>query len=709
MRSNSFRKGTSKIRTELLKNFFVVAFILFSIGLILIGRLVILSADQEPTKSKTAKIKNIKNLEFKGSILSSNLSVLSMSQVRYKLSMDMTQYQEDDFESQLKSLSRDLSSIVKNKSEDLYYKELIDAKSKQKQYHRLVSFLVDNITYNQIKDANPFFNLGRYKSGIIVEEVYERVYPFGNLAKTTIGYSDDKHKKIGIESAYEKYLLNLRYKMLQQNNLLQVKKPTNANEAGLWLFTTEFLRNNNKGVQDLVSTINSDLQELAQEELLKKLKQTKAQFGTLVLMEVKTGKIRALVNLNKINEKNEYSEYVDFAITKRFEPGSTMKLISYLIGFELGYFKLYERIDTGEEGYFQFKNAKIRESDKKAMGRITTEEAFERSSNIFISKLMLKHFDTPEKEKKFYQALKKLGLDKKLGMNIPFEATPEFHDYKSKKWSSYSKLWNSFGYEYSLSPLHLLAIYNAIANDGVMIKPQLIEAIQYLDTTVKVFPIEILNEELASKSTIKTLQSLLRGVVLNGTGQRINLSSISLAGKTGTSLVYNKAQKGYGTIDSRQYRASFCGYFPFEDPQYSMIVLISEPQEGSYYASEVAAPVFKSIAQKITAIQPSILAFKNQNKTNYLTQNDRPMREQLYIKSLIGNNPKLINHSDEPSFSKNRAPNLLGKSLEESVQILNKMGLIPSIKGEHGQVRYQNYRVNELISARKPFKITLKY
>jgi cell division protein FtsI (penicillin-binding protein 3) len=341
---------------------------------------------------------------------------------------------------------------------------------------------------------------------------------------------------------------------------------------------------------DIISTIDVNMQDMAQRALEKQLIETGADNGTVILMEVATGEIRAVANFTKDSD-GQYREKFNYAIAQSAEPGSTFKLASYLIALEDGIVDTNTMIETGN-GTYQIHRHTIK--DTKAYGTLTVKHAFEVSSNTAITKIINQNYkDNPAA---FTKKLYAMGLGDPLGLQIPGEGKPLIKTPESKSWSGLTLPQMAYGYELKLTPLQTLVLYNAVANNGKMVAPLFVKEIRHLGNTVERFEPRVINPQIASPKTINKLKAMLEGVVTNGTAKKLQSPLYTVAGKTGTAQMADGAA-GYR---NRKYQSSFAGYFPADNPKYSMIVVIQNPKNG-YYGATIAGPVFKELADMVYA------------------------------------------------------------------------------------------------------------
>lgn len=518
----------------------------------------------------------------RGNIYSVDGKLLATSVPEYDIRMDLyAPGIEDDrvFFSKVDSLSASLSGFFGDKSSSRYSRLLRDARKKGNRYY----LIKRNVSYQQMKVLRtfPIFNLGKYKGGMIAEQKNKRIHPFKTLANRTIGYKNENVQPVGLEGAYSEYIDGIGGKRLVQRIA-----------GGVWMPVNQDFDIEPVDGSDIVSTIDINMQDIAQKALYEQLMKSNADNGCVVLMEVQTGEIRAVANFTKVGD-GQYEEKFNYAIAQSAEPGSTFKLASYLVALEDGKIDTSDMVDTGD-GTYRVHRHTIRDSNHGGYGQISVQQAFGVSSNTAITKIINTHYkDSPAA---FTKRLHALHLNEKLGLQIPGEGSPLIKTPANKSWSGLSLTQMSWGYELKMTPLQMLVLYNAVANDGKMIAPLFVREIRKIGNTVKSFNARVIKEQIASKSTVDKLKGMLEEVVENGTGKGIKNPLFKIAGKTGTAQIAS-GSRGYR---DRKYQASFAGYFPADNPKYSMIVVIQNPRNG-YYAASTAGPVFADIAEKVYA------------------------------------------------------------------------------------------------------------
>ena len=518
----------------------------------------------------------------RGNIYSSDGRLLAVDVPFYEIRMDFRSesFTNEIFDSGVDELSRSLSKLFGDRHWSTYKRELVRARESGNRY-----FLVKrNVTYTQLQKVKefPIYNLGTYKGGVIYVQQNKRVRPYGMLAARTVGYtmSGDLRSVVGIEGAYEDELKGVEGYRLMRKIRGDIWMPINdANEI------------EPQDGFDIVTTIDVDLQDVAENALHTELLRHGADHGSVVLMEVKTGKVRAIANLAR-NESGEYGESYNFAIGESTEPGSTFKLASMIALLEDGYVRPDDIVDVGN-GRTYYYGQKLEDSGDEGLGEITVQRAFEASSNVGISMLVNENYKNDPEQ--FVDRLYEMGLNRKLGIAIRGEGKPDIKYTDSELWSGLSLPWMSIGYEVHMTPLQILAFYNAIANNGKMIKPMFVEEMRSHGKTVKRFQTEVLNNHICSRETLEQIRVMMEGVVENGTARNLSNSHYRIAGKTGTAQV-SLSKEGY---TKSLYQASFAGYFPADNPKYSCIVVVNAPSKHIYYGNLVAGPIFREVTDRI--------------------------------------------------------------------------------------------------------------
>jgi len=537
---------------------------------------------REKEQALTMKYFNIE--ASRGSIYSSDGSLLATSVPIFELRMDVISEPVTDkiFYEKLDSLSLKLAQTFTHRTKNEWRTELKNARKNKERYF-LIARKVNYATLKEVRTF-PIFKMGKYKGGLIVLQQSRRELPFKNLAQRTIGYDRKSNKPLGIEGAFNKDLQGVSGKRLMQKIAGGVYKPINQdNEI------------EPQDGNDIVTTIDANIQDVAHHALEKQLKAQNAHHGCAILMEVKTGAIKAMVNLSRL-DSGSYAETFNYAIGEGTEPGSTFKLASIMAAIEDGYTDLDEMVDT-EGGRKAYAGGYVmKDSHEGGYGKITVKQVFEKSSNVGTSNIVMKYYK--KQPQKFIDRLYSFGIQKPLGIALPGEAIPYIKDTKSKLWSALSLPLMSIGYEEKLTPLQTLNFYNTVANNGKMMRPQFVREIRSKGQLIKAFPPEVINPSICSQNTIDKAREMMEGVVKEGTATFLRTAPYQIAAKTGTAQIA-LGNKGYTQDGKKTYMASLCGYFPAKDPLYSIIIVVSAPSKAAYYGNEVAGPVFREIADKV--------------------------------------------------------------------------------------------------------------
>jgi len=593
----------------------------------------------------------------RGNVYSVDGNLLATSIPKYDIRFDAITPSNKNFEKYLNPLSDSLSKYSGKPSE--YYKnELRKARANKSRYY----LLARNISYSDyIRIRNfPLLNLGAFRGGLVVEQTTKREHPMGGIAQRSIGYErfDDEGNvtRAGIDGAYGVQYLRGKdgRRTKQQIGKGQWKPISDANEI------------EPQDGYDVYTTINVNIQDIAHHALLEQLEKYKADHGCVVVMETKTGEIRAISNLGR-NSDGYYYERLNYAIGESHESGSTFKLMALTAALEDKVVDTSDVVDT-EKGTVYYYGKPVNDSNRRGYGKITLSEAFELSSNTGIVKAIDKAYRN--QPSKFVDRLYAMNLNNKL--DIPFigEPKPIIPDprIKNGRWSGIALQWMAYGYGVSFTPLQTLTFYNAIANGGEMVRPQFLKEVKEFDKTIVPFKKEVINEQICSEETVAKVKQLLKNVVEkdHGTGHRLYSENFSMAGKTGT------CQKNYAKKDKLSYISSFAGFFPADNPKYSCIVVIHEPDKSvGYYGADVSGPVFKKIAQKIFT--------------------DTPIVDE--VKSLVVKNPsaekEFESYYTASQTYKTVMPNVVGLQAMDAIALLENMGLKVKFNGS-GIVKKQS-------------------
>jgi len=613
---------------------------------------------------KLAKERTVRNFVIpanKGNIYSADGSLLATSIPNYEIRFDAVAPKAEAFDKNVKLLSDSLASLL-GKSSNFFENELRKARANKNRYY-LVARNLSYTKYAKIKGF-PLFNLGANKGGIIVEQETVREHPIGKIAERTIGYERNNPNGTpdgkGIEWAYRKYLNGKDGKILKQ----KIAK-------GQWKPIRDINEIDPQDGYDVISTIDVFIQDIAHHALLKQLEDYQADHGCVVVMETKTGQVKAISNLGRATD-GTYYETTNYAVAESHEPGSTYKLADLMALLD------DKKIDTSavfdtHGGIITYSGKKVRDSHDGGYGKISLARGFELSSNTVMVQAVYNNYKNSPSQ--FVNHLNSYGLNKPLGLSIKGEGRPFVPQPSDRNWSNISLPWMAFGYGVSITPMQTLAFYNAVANNGEMVKPQFVSEIKEWNRTIKKFDKEVLNPKVCSHETILKLKAVLLNVVKKGTGSKLYSKDFSMAGKTGTAQVdYNK---GAGNL---YYASSFVGYFPADNPKYSCIVVVHKPNtsKNNYYGADVAGPVFKRIAQKIFTDTPSTNEIKNINRK---IKKQEKNYDSYFAKSQI---------------NKDLIPNVKGMSGMDAIALLENLGMRVRITGV-GKVRKQSLREGQNI------------
>jgi cell division protein FtsI (penicillin-binding protein 3) len=602
-------------------------------------------------------IKNVVIPANRGNVYAADGSLLATSIPKYDIRLDALTPSNYTFEKYLKPLSDSLSKFS-GKPSGYYQNEIRKARANKNRYF----LLARNIGYSDyIRLRNfPLLNLGAFKGGLIVEQTTKREHPMGGIAQRSIGYErfdeDGNVTRAGIDGAFGvKYLRGTDGHRWKQKI-----------GQGQWKPITDYNEVEPKDGYDVYTTIDVNIQDIAHHALLKQLEYYKADHGCVIVMETKTGEIKAISNLGR-NAEGYYYERLNYAVGESHESGSTFKLMSITAALEDKVIDTSDIVDT-KQGVLTFYGKHVRDSHRGGYGKISLSKAFEVSSNTGIVAAIDKAYS--KQPEKFVDRLYAMNLNQRLDLPIIGEPEPIIPDprIKNKRWSGIALQWMAYGYGVSFTPLQTLTFYNAIANEGEMVKPQFLKEVKAFDKTIVPFKKEIINPQICSKETLLKVRQLLKEVIEKpyGTGHKLYSPNFSMAGKTGT------CQKDYSKKDKLSYISSFAGYFPADNPKYSCIVVIHEPDKSvGYYGADVSGPVFKAIAQKIFTDTPLIDEVEKLEFKNSIVEEDF---EEYY---------------DMAKTYKTIMPSVVGMPTMDAIPILENMGLKVRVDGT-GVVKSQS-------------------
>ncbi|MCL3782408.1 PASTA domain-containing protein [Prolixibacteraceae bacterium JC049] len=699
---------------EIVVRFAILYVLVVLFGLAVIGKIFMIqnvNTEEWADYSETLEPKEYKIPASRGDIISYDGRVLATSIPSYKVHIDLVAPGvKEVFYKEVGGLADSLSSLFKDKSKWQYknalkkgYTKKYKVRGKWRQGLRYFPLGNREVTYVELERMKkfPILKRGKYRGGFIIERDDQRFMPHRSLANRTIGalnkgLYDGTLGDIGLtglEGKCEKYLRGKEGVSIRQNL------------SGRWIPITEVEPEDGL---DVVSTIDVYLQDATENALRKQLQKSEAMYGTAILMEVESGEIRAIANLGLDKKKGKYIENYNYALGHQgcAEPGSTFKLVSLMVAMEHGKVDTSTVYDTGN-GVWKYspKCKPIFDSDwhHGGHGEMTVKQIFEKSSNVGVAKIIVDKYKSNASE--FIERVYNFGLNKKLDLGIAGEGIPAIkHPSEKDKWWGTSLAQMSYGYEIKMTPLQTLTFYNAVANNGKMVKPKFVRSVVRQGVEEIRFPTEVLNSSICSKETLGKAKAMLEGVVLRGTGRSMKKAKYTIAGKTGTAQVANKDQ-GYFHNGKRVYQASFAGYFPVDKPKYSCIVLVMGPK-GSYYGGSVAGPVFREIADKVytTNIERNV---KEEELPQYATAIPKVKNGNTMLTSKVLDELKIAGEKDnEPHWAyittekeqvamfprkmtKGVVPNVIGMGATDAVNLLENMGMKVKMAG-YGKVRKQS-------------------
>ena len=655
----------------------------------------------------------------RGDILACDGSLLATDVPIFEIGIDPSVIPDTSFNKGVEQLSQKLAVLFPKRSASKWRSGLIDAKTNNKRF-----FLIDlNATLGQYRELETcsIFSQGKRKVGLTKSQPkFKRIHPYGSLAARTIGYvSDDK--LVGLESACDS-ILRGKDGHRKQRHL----------HHGVWIPVED--ENNIEAVNgnDIVSTLDIGIQDIAERALQHALVENKAEQGCAIVMEVATGEVKAITNLQRDKKTDQCYEGYNFALGVGIEPGSTFKLASMLVLLEA-----HPELDINKRNVnigrahtpLTFSNKKMYDDHAVNQdGIVTIREVFEQSSNKGTAKLITDYFgNNPEN---YINALYNLGLNIPLGTGMAGEARPYIkHPFIDKKnWSKTSLPWMSIGYELRLPPLQILTLYNAVANGGKMMKPQFVKEIRKEGVTIKTFEPVVIKEQIASKKNIDSIQSMMKGVVERGTAKVLRGTEYGIAGKTGTAQLYNVEKGAYKWLNAegrweRDYNVTFAGFFPADNPMYSCIVVISKAKGKFYSAGKVAAPAFKEIADRVyaTKIKGMMDAeMPEEKKAENAIRHQSEASPYLagigvdYANRSLGSEWVSTIYSEaegkyimEPvNFDSNRVPDVTGMNITDAVCLLENMGWNIEFSG-YGKVNKQSVNAGDTLPSGSLITLTL--
>ena len=653
------------VRDEIVWRSGIVYMVIVLLAILIVARIFVLQVVQRAkweAMSERYVFRTFEDPATRGDILTDDGRLLASTVPYYTIYMDTrsTGMSPQIWSGGIKGLCAGLSRIVGERSATEWERVMTNARNRGDRYF-LVKRKVDYETLSKLKEL-PIFKEGRFKGGLLIQVENMRVLPNNELAARTIGSLTFGHEenRVGIEGAFDKELAGKNGSVLKQRLA-----------GGDWITVDSQNSVDSQDGNDVVTTINIDLQDVASSALAMQLRKHNAHHGCAVLMEVKTGDIKAISNL-ELGRDGAYHETYNYAVGASTEPGSTFKLPAIMAALEAGVIDTGDIVDTGL-GSVRFHDKIIRDTRDGGYGEISVKQVFEKSSNVGTAKIINEYYK--DKPKDFVDKLYSMGVNKPLNLQLQGEGTPLIRYPGDKFWSGISLPMMSHGYEVELTPLQILTFYNAVANDGKMVKPRFVTAVERKGVVIKKFETEIIMNSIASQATIKKAKGMMEGVVENGTAANLKNPNYKIAGKTGTAQIA-QANQGYrrGGVS---YQASFVGYFPAENPLYSCIVVVNAPSNGVYYGNVVAGTVFKEISDKVFAMKffKDYLAENKENIKLVTPETGNGFRDDINeVLSDLG--IKIRETSKEQWVTARRS----GDTITLASAVINE-GLVPDVRG----------------------------
>ena len=702
-------------RSDTLWRTYLCYFLILLVGVAIIVKIIIVQAKDSKELQDMAEKREyrVETLEAsRGIIFSSDDQVMAISVPYYDVFFDYQAVDSTVLAENIDSLCIQMAQLFPKRNPAEWKEFFAIGMAKKSRYYKIGL----NVTQAQLRQMQQFviFNRGIYQGGLITQKKIKREHPYKDLAGLMLGMAnEEKGYYFGLEGAYNDYLKG-------QDGQRLVRRI----HHGGWIPVNSDDDVDAQNGDDIITTFDIKLQDIVENALRNTLTENKAEQGCAILMDVETGYVKALANLRLNHETNVYEESYNVALAERYEPGSVFKIASMVVLLSQKDVNLDDKVNIGT-GPIKFSNRTMKDDHSFAQGGIcTVQEVIEQSSNKGTAVLINKNYAThPEK---YVEGLYALGLNKKIGTGINGEAQPviKHPDDKTKDgrklWSKVSLPWMSIGYEVNVTPMHLITLYNAIANGGRMMKPQFVTEIRRGSQTVKEFEPIVLNECIAGPEAIQKLRTMLEGVVIRGTAKRqFQGCVVNVAGKTGTAQYYDRVQ-GYAYhepgIGRKLYNTTFVGYFPAEKPRYSCIVMVSRARGRFWAAGSVSAPGFREIAEKVYAMrigtheddtlapvspvsnEPIIV--RHSKEASYLNGIDNPFNDYAINGDWVTVQKTENGETDlrTAQLQPNLVPNLVGMDITDAVYLLENMGVKTEFTGQ-GTVKEQSLHAGDTLKA----------
>lgn len=671
------------------------------LGIMIVAKAAWIQVKEGPELRKQALQMNLRTDTLaaeRGNIYSEDGTLLSSTIPQFDVHIDLTIVKPDTFARYVDTLARGLAAVTQKGSAAEWKQKLEKGRSKGSRYFEVGK----NLAYYQFQEIRslPILKKGQRFGGLIFETKNKRVAPYGALASRTIGKSGYVWKGVGEKARLVKSVAGLEATCDSILSGIDGNCVRQRIVGNRWTTIDGSVVEPQNG-RDIVTTLDMRIQDVAHHALLSVLEQYKCQQGTCIVMEVNTGKIRALSNLGLDSATGQYTEGINYA-TVLAEPGSTFKMATLASLLKDGYINTEDLVNC-EGGAKTFGNRTMHDSHH-GLGTMPIREAFAHSSNVGMAKLAFEHYaKNPEK---FIKHIEDLHLLDRTGIELAGEPKPIVIRPKSQHWNNTILPWMATGYGVMVTPLHTCMLYNAVANNGKMMKPYLIHSIREYGKDVKVTQPVVLNKAIVDSASIRQLRGCAEQVVISGTGKHIQSPNYRIAGKTGTAQV---ADKGI-SYKMGVYQGTFVGYFPADKPRYTICVVIrTRPHAGTYYGGSLAAPVFRMVADKIFASdlgswkgpldsfarmddgrlisRPTTAATVSQLMTTLGRKASLSAGKDELV--AIGTDSANGHTSVKRLVQKGFVPDVVNMGLRDAVYILEKQGLNVQVQGS-GTIRAQS-------------------
>ena len=711
-------------RTDTLWRTYLCYFLILIFGIAIIVKIIVVQTKDSKELQALAEKREyrVRTLEAsRGNIFSSDGQLMATTIPVYDVFFDYKAVDSTLLANNIDSLCLQMSQLLPKRTPNQWKAFFAEGIAKKNRHYKIAL----NISQAELRKMQKFviFRLGANRGGIIYEKKLRRNKPYKELASLMLGMAnEEKGYYFGLEGAYNDYLKGQDGRQLVRRIHHGDWVPVDAEEN----------RDAENG-DDLVTTFDIKLQDIVENALNHTLTENKAEQGCAILMDVETGYVKALANLRLNHETGVYEESYNVALTERYEPGSVFKIASMVVLLNNKDVNLDDKVNIGS-GPIKFSNRTMKDDHSFAQGGIcTVQEVIEQSSNKGTAVLINKNFAAhPEK---YVEGLYALGLNKRIGTGINGETEPVIKHPNDKTkdgrklWSKVSLPWMSIGYEVNVTPMHLLTLYNAIANGGRMMKPQFVTEIRRGNQTIEKYDPIVLNEHIASPDAIKKLQTMLEGVVIRGTAKRqFTGCVVNVAGKTGTAQYYDRVQ-GYAYhepgIGRKLYNTTFVGYFPAEKPHYSCIVMVSRARGRFWAAGSVSAPGFREIAEKVYAmrigtheddtimpmepVSTEPIIVRHSKEASYLSGIDKPFNDFAINGDwvTVQQTENGETHLRAVQIADNIVPNVVGMDITDAVYLLENMGVRTDFTGQ-GTVKEQSLHAGDTIKANSVIQLKLE-